>query len=133
MSVLSALAAMSALRWVHNDVKPDNILCSSDGEVKLSDFGCAKRMDSVGVALTGAVGSVEFQAYEKRFLSPVRYTTKADVYSVGIVIAECANGSHCVFGKGGEGNGNGNGNDPNESAPYSMPKAIENGADRELV
>merc|ERR1712204_148127 len=31
------------------------------------------------------------------------------------------------------GNGNGNGNDPNERAPYSMPKAIENGADRELV
>ena len=79
---------------VHNDVKPDNILFDSHGAVKLSDFGCAKQMEDALTPLTEPVGSLRFQSYEKKFLSPIRYTTKSDLYSLGVAVAEILNGSH---------------------------------------
>ncbi len=39
--VASALEAMHACGWLHNDVKPANVFCAPDGAVKLGDFGLA--------------------------------------------------------------------------------------------
>merc|ERR1719242_1369826 len=94
MSVLKALRALHGRLMVHNDVKPDNILFDSFGAVKLTDFGCVKQMEDAWTPLTEPVGSLRFQSYEKKFLSPIRYTTKSDLYSVGVTVAEILNGSH---------------------------------------
>ena len=44
-SVLRALEVLHTNNIIHRDVKPSNILINSDGEVKLSDFGCFKEFD----------------------------------------------------------------------------------------
>ena len=92
--VLTALDALHSALYVHNDVKPDNILISSEGDVKLIDFGCTMKMEDATKPLTKPVGSIRYHSFEKRFCSPVRYTTKSDIYSFGITVAEMFNGDH---------------------------------------
>lgn len=91
---LSALEALHRALFVHNDVKPDNILISSEGAVKLIDFGCAMKMEAHSVPLTKVVGSIRYHSFEKRFGSPVRYTTTSDIYSLGLTLADCVSGDH---------------------------------------
>src|SRR5207245_10573822 len=45
----TALAFMNAKGWVHRDVKPDNILVNSAGEVRLIDFALARRVEKPGL------------------------------------------------------------------------------------
>jgi len=92
--VLSALQALHDKLYVHNDLKPENILISSQGKVKLIDFGCTMQMQHEDEPLTKSIGSIRYLSYEKRFKSPIRYTTKSDIYSFGITIAEIFNGEH---------------------------------------
>lgn len=92
--VLTALDALHCKLYVHNDVKPDNILISSEGDVKLIDFGCTMKMDDATKPLTKPIGSIRYHSFEKRFHSPPRYTTKSDIYSFGITVAELFNGDH---------------------------------------
>merc|ERR1719421_322858 len=46
----SGLHAMHAAGWVHNDIKPANILCGLDGTVKLTDFGLASTIAAAPAA-----------------------------------------------------------------------------------
>ena len=48
---LNAVAYLHDRRIVHEDIKPDNILMSSDGSVKLSDFGMAEYAGNVSKQL----------------------------------------------------------------------------------
>merc|ERR1719491_259745 len=93
--VLFALQTLHASLVVHNDLKPANILVSSDGRVKLIDFGCALRMDSADAYVTTSIGSIRYLSFEKRFVLPIRYTTKSDLYSLGVTLSELFNGEHC--------------------------------------
>ena len=66
VNVLSALAYVHAKGVVHRDVKPANMLVSSDGTVKLSDFGTATLLAAVGESDQGggsrAVGTVPYMS-----------------------------------------------------------------------
>lgn len=123
VSVLKALRALHSKLMVHNDVKPDNILFDSRGAVKLTDFGCVKQMESESTPLTEPVGSLRFQSYEKKFLSPIRYTTKSDLYSFGITVAEILNGSHIEEETKGDPEQKSNEDDP-EQIPYKIPQSV---------
>ncbi|HEX4835193.1 MAG TPA: Stk1 family PASTA domain-containing Ser/Thr kinase [bacterium] len=77
---------------IHRDIKPQNILVTSDGQVKVTDFGIARALASTTITETGTVlGSVQYLSPEQaRGLGVGR---SADLYSLGIVLYEAATGT----------------------------------------
>jgi eukaryotic-like serine/threonine-protein kinase len=88
LAVADGLAFAHDHGLVHRDVKPQNILLSSEGEVKVTDFGIARSLHMEhGVTQTGTVlGTGEYLAPEQASGKPVSPAT--DVYSLGVVLWE---------------------------------------------
>jgi beta-lactam-binding protein with PASTA domain len=89
--VLRALAAAHRAGLVHRDVKPENVLLSDDGAVKVADFGLVRSVE--GSALTGPVilGTVAYLAPEQIGQGEVGPAT--DVYAAGICLYEMLTGA----------------------------------------
>src|SRR5262245_21910549 len=90
--VASALDAAHTRELVHRDVKPSNVLLTSDDHVYVSDFGLTKRALSVsGLTATGQlVGTIDYVAPEH--IKGEAVDARADVYSLGCVLFECLTG-----------------------------------------
>jgi serine/threonine protein kinase, bacterial len=89
--VLGGLAAAHRAGLVHRDVKPENILISDDGEVKIVDFGLVRAV--AAAAITSASVILGTAAY----LSPEQVrdgnaSPRSDVYAVGILSYELLTG-----------------------------------------
>jgi eukaryotic-like serine/threonine-protein kinase len=89
--VLAGLAAAHQAGIVHRDVKPENVLLTADGRVKVVDFGLARATAAVGNTRAGQIiGSVNYIAPEQVTGSPT--DARTDVYSAGILLFEMLTG-----------------------------------------
>jgi serine/threonine protein kinase len=78
---------------IHRDVKPANMLMTEDGQVKLTDFGCALLYDSEMTQITGA-GSLSYMSPEQ--ISGIALNHQSDIYSLGSVLYHLLTG-HSTF------------------------------------
>lgn len=90
-NVLSAIVALHDNGYLHRDIDPSNIMITSDGKVKLIDFGIAKKQNSLtsGDRMQSEegsfVGKVEYAAPEliSGKVSEQDFTT--DIYAIGVL------------------------------------------------
>ncbi len=85
--VCSALAAAHARGVIHRDVKPQNILLTPDGRVRLTDFGIVRLAGTDALTRTGIVlGTADYLSPEQACGEAI--TPVADLYSLGVVLYE---------------------------------------------
>ncbi|MGY2079446.1 Stk1 family PASTA domain-containing Ser/Thr kinase [Modestobacter sp. SYSU DS0657] len=91
--VLAGLTAAHRAGIAHRDVKPENVLISTDGQVKVADFGLARAVAGTGqTSHTGGVliGTVAYLSPEQ--LERGRSDARSDVYAAGIMFYELLTG-----------------------------------------
>lgn len=89
IQVAQGMAAAHDQRIVHRDIKPQNMIISRDGKVKVADFGIARAVSSQTIG-TNAVGSVHYISPEQ---AKGGYSdARSDIYSMGITIYEMVTG-----------------------------------------
>jgi beta-lactam-binding protein with PASTA domain len=89
--ILSGLAAAHRAGFVHRDVKPENVLLTDDGRVKVVDFGLARASATSGQTRVGQIiGTVAYIAPEQVTGGTTDFRT--DVYAAGIMLFEMLTG-----------------------------------------
>src|SRR5699024_3398653 len=95
--IVRGVAAAHRIGLVHRDIKPENVLVSTEGDIKVADFGLARAASNhtgTGMALMGTVS----------YMSPELVTgdqadERSDVYALGILIFEMLTGTRPYTGE----------------------------------
>ena len=92
--VLEAMSYLhTAMRVIHRDVKPGNLLLTRQGHCKLADFGvCSKPRDSRDSMCATWVGTVTYMSPER--LKGNSYSFNADVWALGVIVVEATLGRY---------------------------------------
>ncbi|KAF8360946.1 hypothetical protein PRIPAC_87869 [Pristionchus pacificus] len=87
--IVSAVAYIHEKGFMHRDLKPSNILFSNPNTLKICDLGVAtQRMIQDGEELTGSYTNIGSPLYMAPEQSGWRYTSKVDVFALGLILAE---------------------------------------------
>ncbi|GAB11855.1 serine/threonine protein kinase PknL [Gordonia araii NBRC 100433] len=89
--VLGGLGTAHSAGLVHRDVKPENILISDDGDVKIADFGLVRAVAEAGITSASVIlGTAAYLSPEQ--VESTRADARSDVYSAGVVMFELLTG-----------------------------------------
>ena len=89
--VLGGLAAAHGAGLVHRDVKPENVLISDQGDVKIVDFGLVRAVAAAGITSTSVIlGTAAYLSPEQ--VRDGNASPRSDVYAAGIVAYELLTG-----------------------------------------
>ena len=88
--VCKGLLAAHILKYVHRDVKPDNIMVNEDGWVKLTDFGIAKNVGTSITLVGHFLGSPSYSSPEQVQGKQVDF--RSDIFSLGVILYESITG-----------------------------------------
>ncbi|MDV6306249.1 protein kinase [Gordonia amicalis] len=89
--VLGGLGTAHAAGLVHRDVKPENVLISDAGEVKVADFGLVRAVAEAGVTSASVIlGTAAYLSPEQ--VESTHADARSDVYSMGVMMFEMLTG-----------------------------------------
>jgi eukaryotic-like serine/threonine-protein kinase len=95
-AIVDGLAAAHRAGLVHRDMKPENVLVSRDGQIKVADFGLARAttdFTGIGAALVGTVAYIS-----PELVSGSPADERSDIYAVGIMAYEMLTGRQPFIG-----------------------------------
>src|SRR4030095_4296939 len=107
MQAAQALAEAHSRGVIHRDIKPQNVMITPRGQVKILDFGLAKIIRDESDSRTGAtesrltdtgevVGTVGYMSPEQ--LRDLPIDARSDIFSLGVLLYECATGKSAFVG-----------------------------------
>eukprot|EP00744_Colponema_vietnamica_P002945 GILI01004568.1.p1 GENE.GILI01004568.1~~GILI01004568.1.p1 ORF type:complete len:1736 (-),score=449.44 GILI01004568.1:135-5000(-) len=106
-NILQGLAYIHKNRWVHCDIKPQNVLLDAEGRCKLGDFGTAVHLEHPGQVVTALKGTPSYmppEVIEADDVTGQGFDMKADIWALGVTVIEMATGqppwSHVEGAKG---------------------------------
>lgn len=96
-NILEVLVEFYQNSWVHRDIKPQNIMITPDGDVRLLDVGIVRMLNEEGLTPTyndRAPGTPGYSAPEQINNNKAKQGTRTDLFSTGIVMYESTTGQH---------------------------------------
>jgi tRNA A-37 threonylcarbamoyl transferase component Bud32 len=90
LQIADALSAAHENGVIHRDIKPQNVLVTKTGDVKVTDFGIARAVSSPLTATSAVLGTAGYMSPEQAMGQPVG--PQSDLYSLGVVLYEMLTG-----------------------------------------
>ncbi|MBS1829822.1 MAG: serine/threonine protein kinase [Acidobacteria bacterium] len=91
--ILRALAHAHRRQVIHRDISPSNILITTKGQIKLTDFGLAKEKAGPNITQAGTLMGSVFYIAPEQVRSSAEVDFRADLYSCGAVLYEMYTGA----------------------------------------
>src|SRR5579871_4123347 len=88
LQIAEGLEAAHKQGVVHSDMKPQNILISNKGQVKIADFGLSRSMDSPTITTSDKFMGTAYYSAPEQVQSGHTADTRADLYSLAVILFE---------------------------------------------